>query len=53
MFVAMEQTNKQTNVLIAIKLQPDGRDKFHWTSEQFVITCQNNNNIKNGEYKFL
>ncbi|KAG9511092.1 hypothetical protein GZH46_00352 [Fragariocoptes setiger] len=33
--------------LDAIRLQPEGRDKYYWSGEQFVITCQNNNNIKN------
>lgn len=37
--------------LVAIRLQPEGREKFYWSGEQFVITCQNNNNIKNGEYQ--
>lgn len=36
-------------ILLAIKLQPEGREKFYWSGEQFVITCQNNNNIKNGK----
>jgi len=40
---------KHPNGQTAIKLQPEGREKFFWSGEQFVITCHNNNHLKNGE----
>ena len=55
LFQAKNSTNQQWNtpplshLFSAIRLQPEGREKFYWSGEQFVITCQNNNNIKNGE----
>ena len=54
--LAARKWSNKTRSLVAksgARLQPEGNEKFYWSGETFVITCQNNNNIKNGKYPAL